>query len=93
MVSFSDEKAPLRLVCATSAYDMGVDCPNVREIIIHETGRAGRDGKPSLAILVSLKSVTRHAEKSMRDYQANYDICRRDYYSMMWTIMYMKIQW
>ncbi len=50
-----------------------MDCPFVREIIhygvpsdtdtyIQETGRAGRDGKPSLAILVSLKSVTRDAE-------------------------------
>ncbi len=35
VVSFSDERATLRLVRATSAYGMGVDCPNVREIIYY----------------------------------------------------------
>ena len=90
VTSFSDPGAPLRVVCATSAYGMGVDCPDIREVIhfgvpsdtetyIQETGWAGRDGMPSLAILVPLKSATHQAEKSMRGYQVNYDICRRDY--------------
>ena len=89
MTSFSNSGAPLRVVCATSAYGMGVDCPDVREVIqfgvpsdtetyIQETGQAGRDGMPSLAILVPLKSATHQAEKRMRGYQVNYGICRRD---------------
>ena len=87
--SFADESAILRIVCATSAYGMGVDCPNVREVIhygvpsdpdsyIQETGRAGQDGKFSLALLITTKQATRDAEKRMKEYQANTDTCRRD---------------
>ncbi len=47
---------------ATVAFGMGLDCPNVRRIIhwgpstdveqyVQETGRAGRDGLPVVAIL------------------------------------------
>jgi ATP-dependent DNA helicase RecQ len=90
ITSFSDSAAPLRVVCATSAYGMGVDCPDVREVIhfgvpcdtesyIQETGRGGRDGKPSLAILVVTSSATSKADKAMREYQTNNDVCRRDY--------------
>ena len=56
---------------------MGIDCPDVRQIVhvgmpddteayIQETGRAGRDGKAALAIL--LKARTYHlVEQSIKD--------------------------
>ena len=88
--SFSNPEAPLRVVCATVAFGMGIDCPDVREVIhlgvpddtesyIQETGRAGRDGKQSLAIVVPTDFATRKADKSMKKYQSNQIICRRDF--------------
>ncbi len=77
----------LRLVIATVAFGMGVDCPDVRQVIsfgtpcdcesyVQETGRAGRDHLPSLALLVK-KSSGRHIEKAMIEYQTSKS-CRRD---------------
>ena len=54
---------PLRLIIATSAFRMGIDCPDVRQIThwdvpddaetyIQESGRAGRDEKPAIAIVM-----------------------------------------
>lgn len=62
LCNFSDPKGILRIVVATVAFGMGLDCPNVRRIIhigapsdveayLQETGRAGRDGNPSTATL------------------------------------------
>ena len=56
----------LRVVVGTVAFGMGIDCPDVRQIIhigmpdnleayIQETGRSGRDGKLSLATLLWVK--------------------------------------
>ena len=56
-------KSPLRIVIATVAFGMGIDCPDVRQIIhwgvpedaemyVQESGRAGRDGQTSCALLV-----------------------------------------
>ena len=54
--SFGEVSSPLRIVCATIAFGMEVDTPDVRKIIylgaqgdipayIQETDRGGRDGK------------------------------------------------
>ena len=88
---FSNPEAPSRVVCATVALGMGIDCPDVREVIhlgvpddtefyIQETGRAGRDGKQSLAIVVPTDFTICKADKSMKKYQSNQIICRRDYF-------------
>ena len=60
--SFTSE-SPLRIVCATVAFGMGLDCTDVCQVIhvgapddvesyIQETGRGGRDGNLSLATLL-----------------------------------------
>ena len=61
MASFSERNGALRLVIATTAFGMGVDIPDIRQIIhwglpatleeyVQETGRCGRDGSHSVAI-------------------------------------------
>ncbi len=56
----------LRIVIATIAFGMGIDCPDVQSIIhlgpsddlesyIQETGRAGRDGQTAYAKLLITK--------------------------------------
>ncbi len=60
--------SPLRVVIATTAFGLGIDCPHVRHVISfgfpsdiesddQETGRAGRDSFPALAILITKKLV------------------------------------
>ena len=60
--SFCNPLASLKIVCATIAFGMGVDCADVPQVItlgvaedvetyIQQTGRAGRNGEPALALL------------------------------------------
>ena len=44
---------------------------------VQESGRAGRDGQPALALLLKTKR-NQHANKCMLQYNNNTDICRRD---------------
>ena len=61
--TFSEVGGKLRVVIAKTAFGMGIDCSDIERIIhwgmpgsleqyVHETGRAGRDGRPAQAILL-----------------------------------------
>ena len=81
-----------RLIFATIALGMGLDAPNVRRVIhfgapttlsnyLQETGRAGRDGKPSEAILywnqTDVRSNRPGFDKSLRAYCETEGQCLR----------------
>ena len=82
------ESSNLRVIVATIAFGMGIDCTEIRRIIhvglpddvssyIQETGRAGRDGQASLVTL--LQSRTHHpVDDDIKQYVANTTTCRRD---------------
>jgi ATP-dependent DNA helicase RecQ len=65
----------VRVVCATSAFGMGIDHPRIRlvchigipgalEAYVQEAGRAGRDGEPARCVLLSLPTDRRmHAAR------------------------------
>ena len=85
--SFTSVDSTLRLVIATTAFGMGIDCPDIRTIVhwgmpssveeyVQETGRSGRDGQPSQALLFAGKGG-RYASKKMKDYVLNSSMCRR----------------
>jgi len=68
---------------------MGVDTPDVRRIIhngppadirsyIQETGRGGRDGNLSAAILLKVSKYNRYCQKDIQKYMKNSTKCRRD---------------
>ena len=74
--SFIDVQSKLRLVFATTAFSMGIDCPNIRNVMhfgvpgtieqyIQEAGWAGRDGEPSTALLL-YGSPGRHLQQNMK---------------------------
>lgn len=59
--AFTEKNQPLRVVIATIAFGLGLNCPDVRRVIhwgppdsietyVQETGRAGRDGLNSKAV-------------------------------------------
>ena len=80
----------LRIVVATIAFGMGVDCPDVHQIVhigapndvescIQETGRAGRDGMQSVAILFLIPGESKkQVEQDIKTYTKNVSICRRE---------------
>ena len=86
--SFCIPNSNLRVVVATIAFGMGLDCPNIRTVIhwgpssdieqyLQETGRAGRDGLPAKAILYNVSVRGIEIEDSMKQYCKNKEKCRR----------------
>ena len=84
---FKRTDSKLCFVIATTAFGMGVDCPNIRRIIhwglpttleeyVQETGRCGRDGENAVAILC--RGVGgRKATAKVKAYVENEVTCRR----------------
>ena len=88
MSSFVQPDSRLRVVVAIIAFGMGLDCPNVREVIhwgppddidsyVQHTGRAGRDGAMAMATLFFGGSEKKYCSRKMLAYCQNNDFCRR----------------
>ena len=84
---FSQSGGHLRLIVSTTAFGMGIDCGDIRRIIhwgipanleeyVQECGRAGRDGRPSVAVLYQGVGG-RDATAGMKSYVNNSSRCRR----------------
>ena len=89
IISSFTKQSSLRIVCATIAFGMGVDCPDVLSVIhlgppddvesyIQETGRAGRDGLPSDAILLLKSQHLHYVNNDMKIYCQSTTECRRN---------------
>ena len=89
--SFVSSDSYLRVVIATVAFGMGLDCPNIQrvyhwgppedvELYLQETGCAGRDGKPARAVLYhgGKGFIARHIAENMKEYCTNKERCRRE---------------
>lgn len=87
--SFQDKTGLIRVLVATIAFGMGVDCKGVRTVVhfgpsknveayIQECGRAGRDGEPSHVWLLYNGIMQIHLEPDMKAYLKTKE-CRRQH--------------
>ena len=87
--SFQKENSCIKILVATIAFGMGVDCKKVSRTIhfgpaknvesyMQESGRAGRDGSPSIAYLVYQSYQLSHVAQEMKLYLKTSE-CRRKY--------------
>ena len=86
--SFCDPQGCLRIVIATIAFGMGLDCPDIRQVIhwgpssdiesfLQEIGRGGRDGYVSCSQLYFADVDLKNCSDPMIKYCKSSDVCRR----------------
>ena len=87
LAEFSQKDTKLQLIIASGAFGLGVDCPDITRVInwgspatledlLQQSGRAGRDGTQSEAILYYRKAG-KNTSKCMKEYGVNESVCRR----------------
>lgn len=83
---FVNEDSTLRIIFATVAFGMGLDIPDISQVIhvglpaevemyVQESGRSGRNGQLAKAIL--LRNSSTHSSRAMKEYASNNQVCRR----------------
>ena len=86
---FTQKDGHLRILIATIAFGMGVNCQGVQRVIhfgpsktieayIQESGRCGRDGEESSAVLLYNGVTIRTADDCMKEYISGKYVCRRE---------------
>ena len=86
---FSDDSTCLRVLIATIAYGMGVNCKGVKRVIhfgpsktiqayMQESGRCGRNGEQSDALLLYNGITIKAADSAMKSYVKSVR-CRRNF--------------
>ena len=88
IIKLFTKQSQLRIVIATVAFGMGINCPDVQEVVhfgspddvesyIQETGRAGRNGSLAYATLLKTSGWKRYVDEGMMRYLENDTECRR----------------
>ena len=87
--SFCASGSIVRIILATTAFGMGINCHDIRKIIhwgppntleqyVQESGQAGRDNLPSEACIL-YGSPGRHVDDNVKQYAENKEKCRREH--------------
>ena len=90
---------------ATTAFGMGVDCPNIRRIIhwglpttleeyVQETGRSGRDSENAVAILyrgVGGRKATAKVKAYVENEVIGAAYCFRNFYYLLYSESSIKV--